>query len=281
MADLFSGMGEFGLDKLSSELEVYEKPAEETKTDAETQVKQIQESDYIFDKTMVCPVCDQNFKAKTMKIGRVKLLSMDTDLRPKYQEVDSLKYDAVVSPACGFASLRNFYNTITTGQIRAIKEKVSANFKGINQDLEFYTYDDAIARHKLALVNAIVKNAKSSERAYICLKTAWLLRGKRETLPEDTANLEEEKSKLLQEECAFLEKAHQGFKAAFPKEPFPMCGMDEDTCTYLVAELARRSGEFEDANRWLSIVLTSRTANDRLKEKARTVKELAREGRRD
>ena len=281
MAGLFSGMGEFGLDRLSSELEVYEKATEETKSEAEAQVKQIQETDYIFDKTMVCPVCDQNFKTKTMKAGKVKLLSMDIDLRPKYQEVDSLKYDAIVCPACGYAALRKFYNMVTNGQIRAIKEKISVNFKGINQELETYTYDDAIARHKLALVNAIVKNAKDSERAYICLKTAWLIRGKRETLPEDTPNYEEEKRKLQEEEYQFLEKAYHGFKMAFPKDLFPMCGMDEDTCTYLVAELARRSGEFDDASRWISKLLVSRTANDRIKEKGRDVKELIRAGRTD
>ena len=53
-----------------------------------------------------------------------------------------------------------------------------------------------------------------------------------------------------------------------------MCGMDEATATYLVAELARRCGEYDKANRWVSQLITSRVAPDRVKEKARKIKEL-------
>ena len=56
-----------------------------------------------------------------------------------------------------------------------------------------------------------------------------------------------------------------------------MCGREEDTCTYLVAELARRSEKYEEASRWVSKVLISRSASDRIKEKARDVKEMIRE----
>ena len=53
-----------------------------------------------------------------------------------------------------------------------------------------------------------------------------------------------------------------------------MCGMDENTCTYLVGELARRLGHYEEASRWISRVLTARDANERIKAKAREAKEL-------
>lgn len=282
MSNLFSGLEEFGLGKLSNDLEVFEnKEVAQKKEDAETEaVPEFSEADILFDKTMTCPVCDQTIKARTIKTGRVKLLSADTDLRPRYQDVDSLKYDAIVCPNCGYAALRRFFSYMTSGQAKLVKEKISANFKGINQEMEVYSYDDAISRHKLALVNAIVKNSKLSERAYICLKTAWLLRGKRETLPKDTADYKNVTVQLQEEENDFIEKAYRGFKDAFAKESFPMCGMDEVTCTYLVADLARRSGEFDDASRWISRVLVSRNANDRIKEKARDIKELIREGNR-
>ena len=50
--------------------------------------------------------------------------------------------------------------------------------------------------------------------------------------------------------------------------------MDESTASYLVADLARRSGNYEKASRWISQVITSRTTPDRVKEKARQIKEL-------
>ena len=46
---------------------------------------------------------------------------MDSDLRPKYQAMDSLKYDAVVCPNCGYAALNRFFNYMTDAQAKLIK----------------------------------------------------------------------------------------------------------------------------------------------------------------
>lgn len=278
MSNLFSGLEEFGLGKLSNDLEVFENKEEtQNKENAENLEPEFSEADLLFDKTMTCPVCDQLIKVRTIKTGRVKLISADTDLRPRYQDVDSLKYDAVVCPSCGYAALRRFFSYMTAGQAKMVKEKISANFRGLNQESEVFSYDDAIARHKLALVNAIVKSAKLSERAYICLKTAWLFRGKKESIPKNTPDYDNVCAQLQKEENEFIEKAYLGFKEAFIKETFPMCGMDEVTCTYLVADLARRSGDYDDASRWVSKVLVSRNATERIKEKARDIKGMLRE----
>lgn len=281
MANLFSGLEAFGLGKMSN-MDVYATDDKNKKTDgrAEEEKVQIVEADLIFDKGYTCPVCDKEFKSKTVKTGKVKLVSADTDLRPKYQHVDSLKYDAVVCPHCGYAALNRFFNYMTSLQAKLIKEQISSSFKGMSAtDSESYSYDDAIARHKLALVNTIVKRSKLSERAYTCLKTAWLIRGKAEALQaEDTAGKKKEEiSQLQKEEADFLVNAYDGFTEAFSKEMFPMCGMDENTMTYLVADLARRAGKLDESSKWISKVLISRDANDRIKAKARELKELLKE----
>ncbi|QHQ59690.1 DUF2225 domain-containing protein [Anaerocolumna sedimenticola] len=278
MANLFSGLEAFGLGKMSN-LEVYgadDKSNKKPGDGAEAEEKKIVEADLIFDKSYTCPVCDKEFKAKTVKTGKVKLISADTDLRPKYQLVDSLKYDAIVCPHCGYSALNRFFNYMTSAQAKLIKEQISASFKGINTEGEVLSYDDAIARHKLALVNTIVKKSKLSERAYTCLKTAWLLRGKAESMQAESNKTEvkAQVEQLQKEELEFLTNAYDGFLEAFSKEMFPMCGMDENTMTYLVAELARRVGKYEESSRWISKVLTARDANERIKTKARELKEL-------
>lgn len=274
MAGILSGLEAFGLGKLSK-MEVYEKEEEKEKknADAEAAHHTVSEVELIFDKTYTCPVCDKMFKAKNVKAGKVKLSAMDSDLRPKYQGMDSLKYDAVACPNCGYAALNRFFNYMTSVQAKLIKENISASFRGLPEDGEVYSYDEAIARHKLALVNTIVKRSKLSEKAYTCLKTAWLLRGKCETLPAETPDYVNVKKALQEEEMEFLKNAYDGFQEAFSKEMFPMCGMDENTCTYLVGELARRLGHYDEASRWISRVLTARDANERIKAKAREAKE--------
>lgn len=276
---LFSNLGQFGLGKLEK-MDVFE---EEPKKDAggESAEKKptVMEEDLLFDKGFTCPVCDEEFNSKMVRTGKVKLLSADTDLRPKYQLVDSLKYDALVCPKCGYASLSRFFKFMLPAQAKMIRENITSNFKGIETSGNTYSYDDAISRHQLALANAVVKKAKDSEKAYTCLKIAWLYRGKAEHLPKDTENYNQIIKELKEQEIELLDNACEGFLSAYSKESFPMCGMDELTVTYLVADLCRRTGRFDEAARWISKVLTSRTANERIKNKARDIKELLEQDR--
>lgn len=275
MANLFSGLESLGLGNLS-EMKLFEhkeKEKEEAKKSA-AQPVEVKEEDLLFDKHFVCKVCDKEFKSKMVRTGKVKLIGSDNDLRPKYQHVDSLKYDAIVCPYCGYAALNRFYNYMTDTQAKLIKINISANFKGLKEGEDVLTYDEAITRHKLALVNAVVKHAKASEKAYTCLKLGWLFRGKAESLPADTPNLECVKKELAAQEKDYIANAYEGFMEAFSKEPFPMCGMDETTMTYLTADLARQIGKYDEALRMIARVITARDANERIKSKARDMKDL-------
>lgn len=281
MANLFSGLDAFGLSNLSN-IDIYEdKEKEEEKKNTSEIKATLSEEDIIFDKSYTCPVCDQEFKTKMVKSGKVKLLNLDTDLRPKYQAADPLKYDVIVCPHCGYAALNRFFKYVTTAQATLIKKNISSSFKGLKVAGNIYSYDDAIARHKLALVNSIIKKAKTSERAYTCLKTAWVIRGKSESLNENQPDYKEQMDKLQKEELEFLTSAYEGFSEAFSKESFPMCGMDENTVGLIMAELARKLGKYDESGRWVSKILIARDANDRIKTKAREIKELIKEDKKD
>ncbi len=275
MGDLLSGLEQFGFNNVNK-LDVFEKESTETSEGKIVEKHTVTEADFLFDKSYVCPVCGANFKSKTVKVGKVKLLSADSDLRPKYQLVDSLKYDAVVCPTCGYAALNRFFNYMTSMQARTIKENISTRYKHTAESGDIYTYDDAIMRHKLALLNSIVTNAKFSEKAYTCLKLAWLCRGKCESLTRNDPDYQKEKLELTKLEQEYIQNAYEGFSSALSKENCPMCGMDENTVMYLVAELARRCGKYEDSLRLVSKILVSRDANERIKERARGIKEAIR-----
>lgn len=277
MKNLFSGLEELGFHDVDK-LELY--PKEETNREGRgngVEKKVMMESDYLFDKTYICPVCDCSFKSKAIKSGKVKLLTSDTDLRPKYQNIDCLKYDAIVCPECGYSALNRFFAQVTATQIKQVKESISAKYKQHTFGESMYSYDDSITRHKLVLLNTMVMNAKDSIKAYTCLKLAWLYRGKGEQLSEEGNVDSKQLDELSQREEEFIHSAYEGFCNALQKENFPMCGMDENTVMYLIAELARRCKQYEESLRMLSRVLSSRNANERIKSKARDIKELIRE----
>ena len=277
MGNLFDGLESLGLN-INKDIEVYEKEKKEEKNGqgAANKPRELSEEDLLFDKTYTCPVCDTEFKSKMVRTGKAKLVSADSDLRPQYQGIDPLKYDAILCPKCGYASLSRYFNFVMDSQAKLIKEQISRSFQYKSEDENVYSYNEAITRHKMALLNTVVKKGKTSERAYTCLKLAWLSRGKREELAAKNGS-NEEIAKIQEEEVQFLENAYEGFSAAFSKETFPMCGMDQYTVMYLVAELARRIGKVDEAKRWVSRVLVARDANKRIKDKALALKEMLQE----
>ena len=275
MAGLLSGLADLGLGNLEN-IDIYEepeKPEAKVKKVVEEKAVEIQEKDLIYEKSWECPVCDNKFTSKTVKTGRVRLLGMDKDLRPQHEGVDVQKYDVVLCPHCGYAALTRYFPHMTSVQAKLIKEQISKKVHLHEYKDETYSYLEAMERYKLALANAVVKHGKNSEKAYICLKMGWLLRGYAESLKADANSSAEELQEVYAQEENDIRNAYKGFTDALQTESIPMCGMDETTIDYLMAALGVRFKEYERASRLVAKIITSPSANTRTKDKARELKE--------
>ncbi len=284
---LFSGLDKSGLksaetmetlentQKEKEDQNIMEKQKElEKQQAAQTQKAIPPEKDFLLPKTTHCMACDQDFKVKTVKSGKARRLQPDRDLRPRFQYIDTLKYDVASCPFCGYTAMTRDFDKVTSTQIKLIKEQISAKFQPSKEPEEdSYSYDKAIERYKLALLNAAVKRGKESEKAYICLKISWLIRGKADTLPGSTQEELAVKEKLKKEEDTFYLQAYEGFSKAISQEMFPIYGMDESTMDYLLAYMSFYFKKYEMASKFLGGVLTSATASPRLKDMALDLKQ--------
>ena len=247
--NLLSGLSDFGLGNLEG-LDIYDTPGNDKNDDGDLANKGktvIKEEDMVFDKSFTCPLCDKEFKAKMVRAGKVRTLESDRDLRPRHENIDTLKYDIIACPHCGYAGYGKNFMYLTPSQRKAIKDNICSSFKPKKTEnaLPYYTYDEALERYKLALVNAIVKHGKASEKAYICLKTGWLFRGMQEALSADDPDYTSKKREYEQTENQFLHNAYDGLIKARENETFPIAGMDMFTLDYLLANLAIRFEEYE------------------------------------
>src|SRR5574344_497240 len=101
MGSLLSGLEKLGLGNIK-DLDVFDKEEKQKKQETEHKAAAVvKEADIVYDKTYHCPVCDNEFKSKTVMTGKAKLVGIDTDLRPQYRGIDCIKYDAVVCDHCG------------------------------------------------------------------------------------------------------------------------------------------------------------------------------------
>ena len=225
---------------------------------------------FVFGKKNTCPICNKEFKNPTVKTSKARMIGSDQDLRPRYEGINPLKYDVILCPNCGYAALERYFKNVTQVQKGWIKEKISSAYRRREEKCTF-AYEDAFLRYKMALLTSMTKQSNDSEKAYICLKAAWLLRGWRESLAD--AGMSEACEKLEAQEREFLKNAKVGFEQANLKEDYPLCGMDESTVDYLVAALSVRFEEYDAAMKLLSGVIASRVAGTRVKDRARDLKD--------
>ena len=215
----------------------------------ETQLK-----DLLYDKSYTCPLCGKEFTSKTIRVGKNQVVSVDSDLYAHYSLINPLLYDIILCPHCGYSTFSKAWGVLLSKQKDWLNAFLSTTTP--NNYSEFITPEEAILKHKLALLISIKKKSKISEQAYLALHIAWLYRELK-----DTAN-----------EAIFLERSLDGFIESFSKETYPLYGIDEITMMYMISDIAFRLNKFDLCKQYLSLVLTSSTSSARIKDRALDLK---------
>ena len=213
-------------------------------------------NEHTYEKDVVCPVCNSHFKVRAVKVNSPRVASKDSDFFIRYNVINPYFYDVWVCSCCGYAAMKVDFPKIKSFQ----KELVLTNISKEWRKREFPlvpTVDDAIEKYKLALLNATIMGKPSSTQGMILLKLSWMYR------------LAENKEK----ESVFLKQALRMLEEAFSNEDFPIYGLQRDSFTYLLGDLNRRIGNYSDALRWYSNVITTVGASQRIKEMARDGKD--------
>lgn len=277
--DFMSGLEKFGFDTegmgdLFAEDESRANRAKK-KPEEKKQVVLESETDFIFDKKTICPVCDKEFLSKTVKASKARMIGMDRDLRPRYKFIDTIKYGVTSCPFCGYSAMNSAFAHVSMVQIKMIKAGICEKFRPDMSDVpEIYSYDYAMDKYKLALLTAMVKKAKVSEKAYLCLKMAWLCRGKIEELRLlGVSTVDKDIMETKKAEDYYYKQALEGFTKAVATEPFPICGMDQNTMDLLLAQINYVHKEYETASKLVGRLLTSQSANKSIKDKALELKD--------
>ncbi|MBO6214172.1 MAG: DUF2225 domain-containing protein [Lachnospiraceae bacterium] len=251
------------------------KKKKESDKSAQNAAKPMEEKDFLLEKKVTCAICDKPFTALVVKGSKARRLENDPDLRPNYEGVDVVKYDVLACPHCGYAAMLKSFEHVSPSQLKWVREGVCANFRAEPRQVkkETYTYDEAIDRYKLALVSAMAKKVKLSEKSYICLKIAWLIRAQIPTIKEDTADGAIKKRQLEEEYKAYYKQAYEGFMKVSSTETPPFYGMNENTLEYMLANMAFYFVDYQTSLKLISRLITSTNTPSKIKELCLDLKE--------
>jgi len=256
--NIFSGLEYLGFKDISN-IEIYKK-SEDNKDKELEESSEIKEEMLLYDKKVVCPVCENNFLANAVKTSGYRMKTRESDFYIKYDIINPYFYDVWICNVCGYASMKSDFHKLKKFEIESIQKNITPKWRGRKYPA-IYDINIAIERYKLSLLNYSVIGSKASKKAMNCLKISWLYRDF-----GDTKN-----------EQMFREHALVGFKDAYLNEQPPIYGMDSFTIMYLIGELNRRCGNYDEALRYFGDVITSQSADRKTKDLATNQRDLIKE----
>jgi uncharacterized protein len=209
-----------------------------------------------YEKHVDCLLCKQKFSSTKIRSSFVKVDFYDKDFCPNYKSKDMnpVLYNIYVCPHCGFSFSDEFSKYIIPVIKEELVEKVSNHW--IPQDFgKSRSIQQAINAFKLASYCATVKREKKVTLAGIFLRIAWLYR------------MTGDKS-----EQRFLTMASKEYVESYVNDDFRGSQMSEIKIVYLIAELLRRTGQYDEAVFYFSKVIEKQSSVTE-----RTIVEMARD----
>lgn len=211
----------------------------------------------LYNKSVECPVCGNKFKVKSVKTKAYKMESKDSDFFIRYKSINPYFYDVWICQSCGYSSMKPDFYEINPKQIDLVKKNLTPKWNS-RQYPDVCDVDTAIEKYKLSLITYYTIEAPSSKKALNFLKLAWMYRLKNDKSYENI----------------FLQKSLNEFEHSFYSEDLSNSYIDEYKMMYLIGELNRRLGKTDVALSWFGKVITTPKINYKLKELARTQKDI-------
>ena len=191
---------------------------------------------------VTCIHCQNEFSTSRVRPSFKRAVRTDTDFCSYYQKENPDYYVVRVCPSCGFASTENSVPRLTDRQRTLFQEAIGSRFNqkdyGGRRD-----WETALETYKLALICAQTIGETERIIASLLHHIAWLCRYKN--------NVDQEKR--------FLQFALEAYIRVYEKEGV---GGSEARLMYLIGELNRRVGKYNDAVKWFGRVINDKKIMD-------------------
>ncbi|MFC5469959.1 DUF2225 domain-containing protein [Cohnella suwonensis] len=189
-----------------------------------------------------CICCESSFQTSRVRPSLKKAVRTDTDFCSYFKTVNPDYYVVRVCPQCGFTSTENSTERLNQKMKTAYYEKIGQQWKYRDYGGE-RTLETAMECYKLALLTAQAIGEKDRVIAALLHHIAWLYRyeGKKE------------------QEIRFIEFAKDAYVRVYETE---RDSISNARLMYLIGELHKRLGLFQEAVRWFGRVIQDKKIVD-------------------
>ncbi|AHF11110.1 MULTISPECIES: DUF2225 domain-containing protein [Dehalobacter] len=194
----------------------------------------------LYDKKVECLLCGQEFVTKKIRSRFIKPRKVDSDFGQIFEQDDNspLFYYVMVCPHCGFSFTEDFSKIMAQNVRKKTLEEISGKMDHSKDFCGERDYQMAVRTFKLAIYFAQLIKEKHVVLARICHRLAWIYRG----------------AGIAEEEMRFMNLACTEYEQSFLYTDFNPELTPEIQILYLIGELNRRLGKYNEAVKYFSTV---------------------------
>nr|WP_058302430.1 DUF2225 domain-containing protein [Gorillibacterium timonense] len=196
----------------------------------------------LYQVTEKCGYCETEFRTSKVRSSFKKSAYTDTDFFCQFKTINPDHYVVAVCPFCGYAFTENFSQGLSPEFRTRFELTVRKNWQGVDYSGE-RNWEDALKSYKLALLCAQIKQEKERVVAGLLHHIAWLYREKGDT----------------EQERRFLTLALEEYIKVYEVEGI---SVNNARLMYLLGELNRRLGQYNEAIRWFDRVVNDKKIID-------------------
>ena len=189
-------------------------------------------ADKLFDREVVCPVCEKRFTVKSIRSTKLVRVKHETDFRQRYEKFEPLWYIVWVCPNCFYANYRSEFSTLAGAQKKLLEAGREKRKK------EFYpefgsrrTVRGVIEAYRLAVECAVTMRDREEKIGNLWLNLAWIY--------EDFGDTHRQREAL--------EQALYWMKKGFLETSHHLSLEQVQKVGYLIGEICRRLGLYREA----------------------------------
>ncbi len=204
---------------------------------------------------LTCPNCNKSFKMPAPRYNRIRLKDTYENLRAEYEGTEPVYYEVVFCPHCGYSRLKANFEKLNDKHRKAFKMEIGSKYRQRPNEIAI-NGQQAMDRYKMGLITAKAMQLPASEFAVLNYKLSWV-------------------NQVLGDKVGYIQNvsnSYKWFEKALAEENFPVLSIDNDTVEYLMSVFAKDIGDYATALKHCGVVLTSATASERLKNRARDLK---------
>lgn len=196
----------------------------------------------LYEIKVTCLYCETEFRTSRVRHSLKKSYMTDTDFCAHYKGINPDYYVVRVCPACGYASTENSTENLSDKQREIFANQIQARWISRDYGGE-RTWEQALETYQLALLCAQTIGDTKRLIASLLQHIAWLYRykGKEE------------------QELRFIQFSLDAYIQVYELEGV---GANNARLLYLIGELYRRVGNYQDAVKWFSRVIHDKKIMD-------------------